>query len=172
MSTGLVIKGNPRILRIIAFAMLAVSMVLIVLGIYFYMEKDKLLKAEYTLIKCKITKINEYERGEVELTLADVNGNYPPFPYYIHYDASESDLEDIEYKVGQVREVYYHKKDPAKTEIKSFIDNYETGFILLMIGIVFLIDFPILLLVSSFSRKQQNQAQSQNFGIKGSVISQ
>ena len=163
-------KGNPKRLKYIAFLMLAVSLVLIILGVYFYMEKDKELKADYTLIKCKITKINEYERGEVELTLDEVNGNYPPFPYYIHYDASESDLEDIEYKVGQVREVYYHKKDRSKTEIKSFIDNYEASFILLMIGLVFFIDFPIMLFVSAMQK--QKLSPETNYGIKGSVISE
>jgi hypothetical protein len=163
-------KGNPQILKILAFGMLLVASALIILGVYFYMEKDKQLKSEYTLIKCKITKINEYEPGEVELTLAEVNGNYPPFPYYVHYDASESDLEDIEYKVNQVQEVYYHKKDPAKTEIKSFIDNYETSFILLIIGIVFFIDFPIMLAVSAMQKKKLSPET--NYGFKESVISE
>jgi hypothetical protein len=134
------------------------------------MQKDKELKADYTLIKCKITKLNEFERGEVELTLADVSGNHPPFPYYIHYDASESDLEDIEYKVGQIREVYYHKKDKSKTEMKSFIDNYETSFIMLIIGIVFLIDFPIMLVVAAMQKSRQSPEAT--YGIKGSVISE
>lgn len=163
-------KGNPAILKFIAFAMLAVSMALIGLGVYFYMDKDKELKSDYTLIKCKITKINEYERGEVELTLTEVNGNYPSFPYYIHYDASESDLEDIEYKLNEIREVYYHKKDPTKTEIKSFIDNYEGAFICLIIGVIFIIDFPILLMVSMMQKKKQQPGA--DYGIKGTVISE
>jgi hypothetical protein len=172
MANGLVIKGNPKILRFIAFAMLAVSMVLIVLGIYYYMEKDKRLKAEYKLIKCKITKIEEISRGDVELTLLDISGTYPPFKYYVSYDPSEDELEDIDYRLNEIREVYYYPKDPSKSEMKFFIENYETGFILLIIGIVFLIDFPILLLVSSFGRKQKNEAQSQHYGIKDSVISE
>ena len=163
-------KANPKRLKLIAFVMLAASLVLIILGVYFYMEKDKELKSDYTLIKCKITKLNEYERGEVELTLAEVNGNYPPFPYYIHYDASESDLEDIEYKVGQVREVYYHKKDRTKTEMKSFIDNYETSFIMLIIGLILFIDFPIMLVVAAMQKSKQSPEAS--YGIKGSVISE
>lgn len=166
---NIVIKSNPNRLRFMAFAMLALSAVLIVLGVYFYIEKDKRLKSEYTLVKCKIIKIDEYERGEVEMTLREINGIYPSFKYYESYDPSE---EELDYKLNEIHEVYYYPKDPSKSEIKFFIENYDTAFILFMIGLVFFIDFPIMLFVANVKRKQKNQSQSQHFGIKGSVISE
>ena len=159
---------NLKILRYVAFGMLSVSIVLIVLGVYFYIDKEKELK-EYKLIKCKIIKIDEPVRGEAELTFREVNRNYPPFKYFVHYDASEDELD---YKINEIYEVYYNEKDTSKNEIKDFFNNYETGFLLIIVGFVFMLDFPILLLVININRKKLAKSGAGNYGIKDSVISE
>jgi hypothetical protein len=87
----------------------------------------------------------------------------------VSYDASESDLE---YKLNEIYDVYYYEKDPSKSEVKDFLTNYQTAFIMLVIGIVFLIDFPILLFVTSRLKKIRTQNRSEHYGIKDSVISE
>jgi len=159
---------NLNILKLVAFGMLSASIVLIVLGVYMYTQREKELK-EYKLIKCKIIKIDEPVRGNVELTFRDLNGSYPPFKYFVYYDASEGELE---YKLNEILEVYYYEKDVSKSEIKDFINNYETPFIMLVIGFVFLIDFPIMFFVISINKKKLSRSPSQNYGIKDSVISE
>jgi len=146
---------NPKILKYVAFLMLFASMVLIVLGVYFYMKEDAFLK-ECTLITCKITEIEEKRLGRATLTLKEVNGNYPPFKYYITYDASEDELG---YEEGEIVDVYYYKQDISRSEIKDFFTNHLTSFILIIIGFVFMIDFPIMLFVAGIARKKQQNAQ-------------
>jgi hypothetical protein len=149
---------NPNILRYVAFFMLFASMVLIVLGVYFYMKEDAFLK-ECHLITCRITNIEEKRVGRATLTFKEVNGNYPPFTYFISYDASEDDLG---YEEGDIVEVYYYKQDVSKSEIKDFFINHLTSFILIIIGFVFMIDFPILLFVAGIAKKKQQNAQPIN----------
>lgn len=161
-------RNNINIFRFIAFGMAALSAVLIVLGVYFYVEKDKRLK-EYRLIKCKIIRIDEPDRGDVEITFSDLSGTYRPFVYYDHYDPSEDELE---YKVDEIYDVYYYPKDTGKSEKKDFIENYETAFILLIIGAAFLLDFPVMLFVANMRKKMQVKSQSDFYGIKDSVISE
>ncbi len=156
------------VLKYTAFGMLFASMILIILGIYFYMEKDKELKT-YKLIKCKIIRIDEPTRGDAVLTFKDINGNYPAFKYKVHYDASE---ENLDYELNEICEVYYNDKDVSKSEIKDFVNNYEAGFFLIVIGFVFLLDFPIMLFVISVNKKRQNTATPSQYGIKGSVMSE
>lgn len=157
---------RQNILKVIPFGMLAVSALLIILGVYFYTKENSFLK-ECKLITCKIINIEEERRGDAYLTFREVNGNYPPFKYNVTYDASESDLE---YQLNEIYEVYYYPKDVSKSEINDFFINHITSFVLLIIGITFIIDFPIMLFVFSKVRKQQ-QAKQQ-FGIKDTVISQ
>jgi hypothetical protein len=159
-------QGNPNILRYIAYFMLLASCVLIVLGVYFYQKEDKFL-SECKLLKCRITNIEEKLRGHAIITFKEVNGNYPPFGYIIDYDASESDLS---YKVNEIHEIYYYEKDVSKSEIKGFFENHSTSFILIIIGFAFMLDFPILLLVTSRIKKQREA--NQQFGIKDTVISE
>jgi len=159
-------KGNPQIFKFLAFGMLLVSAGLIVAGVYFYVDKDKQLE-QYKLIKCKIIKIDEPIRGKAELTFKDVSGLYPPFIYVENYDASEDELD---YKVNEIHEVYYHPKDPNRSEIKNLLENYETAFIFFMIALVFIIDFPVLLFVSALQKKKQSPENT--YGFKESVISE
>jgi hypothetical protein len=155
-------------LRYYAFALLALSSALIILSVYFYIEKNNRLE-KYKLIKCKIIKIEEPSRGDVQLTFRDLSGNYPAFKYYDSYDPSEDELE---YKLNEIYEVYYFEKDTGKSEIKDFAVNYETALILFIIGFVFFIDFPIMLFVSKFAKKRRQQGSSEHYGIKDSVISE
>jgi hypothetical protein len=159
-------RSNPNILKYIAYGMLAVSFVLIVLGVYFYQKEDKFL-SECRLITCKIIQIDEPVKGEAVLIFKDINGNAPPFKYDAHYDETESDLA---FKQGETYEVYYYAKDPSRSEIKGFFENHGTSFILIIIGFSCLIDFPILLMVSGKAEKQRKQKQQ--MGITGSVISE
>ena len=159
---------NLNILKYVAFAMLAASIALITIGVYFYIEKNKQL-AEYKLIKCKIINIDEPERGNAELTFRDLSSRYPPFRYSVYYDESEHELD---YKLNEIYEVYYNEKDVKKSEIKDFLINYETAFILLIIGIAFLIDVPILLFVTYLRKKKFTESSSEHYGIKDSVISE
>lgn len=130
-------QNAPNILKYIAFGMLSVSVVLVVLGVYFYQKEDAFLK-ECNLITCKITKIEEKRLGKAYVTFSDVNGNNKPFVYYAEYDASESDLS---YNEGEVHEVYYYSKDPAQSQVKGFFENHMTSFILLIVGFAFMLDF-------------------------------
>lgn len=159
---------NLKILKYVAFIMLTSSVFLIVLGVYFYTEKEKELKT-YILIKCKITQIDEPVRGDAVLTMRDMNGTYPPFKYNVHYDASESSLE---YEASEIYEVYYNPKDVSKSEIKDFFNNYETGFIMLIIGFVFLMDFPIMLFVINQRKKRTVKSSVSYNDLKDSVISE
>lgn len=148
--------------------MLISSMILISLGVYYYTEKNKFLD-KCRLIKCKIIKIDEMTLGEPVLTFREVNGSYPPFNYNVSYDPSE---EELDYKLNEVYEVYYYNKDVNKSEIKSFMVNYETSFILFMIGIAFFIDFPIMLFVSRLQAKRVSQSAESTYGIKDNVMSE
>ena len=159
-------QNAPNILKYVAFAMLFVSVILVILGVYFYQKEDAFLN-ECNLIKCKITSIEEKRLGKAYITFTEVNGNYKPFVHYVEYDASESDLG---YNEGEVHEVYYYSKDPAQSQVKGFFENHLTSFILLLVGFAFMLDFPILLLVVSKVKKQK-MAQNQ-FGIKDEVISE
>lgn len=159
-------RDASKLLRYIAFAMLFVSVILVILGVYYYQKEDAFLKECY-LIKCKVTSIEEKRLGKAYITFTDVNGNYKPFVYYVEYDASESDLG---YNEGEVHEVYYYSKDPTQSQVKGFFENHLTSFILLIVGFAFMLDFPILLLVVSKVKKQK-MAQNQ-FGIKDEVISE
>lgn len=159
-------QNAPNILKYIAFGMLSVSVVLVILGVYFYQKEDAFLK-ECNLITCKITKIEEKRLGKAYVSFSEVNGNYKPFVYYVEYDASESDLS---YNEGEVHEVYYYSKDPAQSQVKGFFENHLTSFILLIVGFAFMLDFPILLMVVAKTKKQR-MAQQQ-YGIKDEVISE
>jgi hypothetical protein len=157
---------KQNILKFIAFGMLAVSALLIILGVYFYTKENAFLK-ECKLIICRITEIEEKRRGDAYLTFREVNGNYPPFKYNVTYDASESDLD---YHVNETYEIYYYQKDVSKSEINDFFINHITSFVLLIIGVTFIIDFPIMLFV--FSRVKKQQMAKQQFGIKEEVVSE
>ena len=159
-------NSNPKILKKIAVVMLCVSFGLIIAGVYFYQKEDKFLN-QCRLLICKVTEIEEKRFGKAYVTFADVNGKVPPFKYYVEYDASESELG---FNENEIHEIYYYEKDPAQSQVKSFFENHLTSFILIIIGVVFIIDFPILLMVSSKTQKQQ-LAKSQ-YGIKDEVISE
>jgi hypothetical protein len=152
--------------------MLTAAVVLITVGVYYYTEENKFLD-KCRLITCKITEITESTRGDAILTFREVNGNYPPFKYNVHYDASEDDLD---YQVNEIHEVYYYEKDVSKSEIKSLMINHETSFILFMIGIVCFIDFPTMLFVSSLQKKKILTKQSAEIGLseteRKSIISE
>ena len=96
-----------------------------------------------------------------------MNGNYKPFLHLVEYDSSD---EELGYNEGEVHEVYYYSKDPAQSQVKGFFENHLTSFILLITGFAFMLDFPILLLVVSKTKKQR-MAQQQ-YGIKDEVISE
>ena len=159
-------RNAQQILKYIAFGMLSVSVVLVILGVYYYQKEDAFLK-ECTLITCKITSIEEKRLGKAYITFAEVNGNYKPFLHLVEYDASD---EELGYNEGEVHEVYYYSKDPAQSQVKGFFENHLTSFILLITGFAFMLDFPILLLVVSKTKKQR-MAQQQ-YGIKDEVISE
>lgn len=159
-------QNAPKLLKFIAFVMLSASVVLIILGVYFYQKEDAFLN-ECTLIKCKITSIEEKRLGKAYVTFSEVNGNYKPFVYYVEYDASESDLG---YNEGEVHEVYYYSKDPEQSQVKGFFENHLTSFILLIVGFAFMLDFPILLMVVAKTKKQR--LAKQQYGIKDEVISE
>jgi hypothetical protein len=158
--------SNPNILRYIAFFMIFVSMVLVVLGVYFYMQEDAFLK-ECKLITCKITNIEEKRFGEPVITFTEVNGNYPPFTMLKEYDPSD---EKLEYREGETYEVYYYEKDKSRSEVKGFFENHLTSFILIVMGFAFMIDFPILLMVSNKAKKQRQEKLQ--YGIKEDVVSE
>ena len=157
---------SPVILKYIAFFMLTASMVLVVLGVYYYQKEDKFLN-ECKLITCKITSIEEKRLGKPVLTFTEVNGNYKPFTLIIEYDPSD---EELGYNENEVVEVYYYDKDISRSEVKGFFNNHLTSFILLIVGFAMMMDFPILLLVSSKTRKQQ--LAKQQLGIKDEVVSE
>ncbi len=152
--------------------MLTVSMVLVTTGVYFYIEENKFLD-KCRLITCKITDITEPTRGDAILTFREVNGNYRPFNYNVHYDASEDDLD---YEINEIHEVYYYEKDVSKSEIKSLMINHETSFILFMIGIVCFIDFPTMLFVAGLQKRKILTKQSAEIGLseteRKSIISE
>ncbi len=155
-----------NILRFVAFGMLAVSVLLVILGVYFYTKESAFLK-ECKLITCRITKIDEEKRGDANLTFREINGNYPPFTYNVTYDASESDLD---YHINETYEVYYYQKEVSRSEIKDFFINHITSFILVVVGFAFMLDFPIMLFV--ISRVRNQQLSKQQFGIKDEVVSE
>ncbi len=155
---------SPVILKYIAFFMLTASMVLVILGVYFYQKEDKFLN-ECKLITCKITSIEEKRLGKPVLTFTEVNGNYKPFTLVIEYDPSD---EELGYNENEIVEVYLYEKDIPKSEIKGFFNNHLTSFILLIVGFALMMDFPILLMVSAKTRKQQ--LAKQQYGIKDEVI--
>jgi hypothetical protein len=160
------------LLKSIAYFMLTAAVVLITVGVYYYTEENKFLD-KCRLITCKITEITESTRGDAILTFREVNGNYPPFKYNVHYDASEDDLD---YQVNEIHEVYYYEKDVSKSEIKSLMINHETSFILFMIGIVCFIDFPTMLFVAGLQKKKILTKQSAEIGLseteRKSIISE
>lgn len=156
---------SPVILKYIAFFMLIASMVLVILGVYFYQKEDKFLN-ECKLITCKITSIEEKRLGKPVLTFTEVNGNYKPFTLVIEYDPSD---EELGYNENEIVEVYLYEKDIQQSEIKGFFNNHLTSFILLIVGFALMMDFPILLMVSAKTRKQQ--LAKQQYGIKDEVIS-
>jgi len=159
-------QNAPKVLKYIAFAMLFASVVLIILGVYFYQKEDAFLE-ECTLITCKVTSIEEKRYGKAYVTLTEVKGNYKPWVHYVEYDPSD---EELGFEEGEIREVYYYTKDPTQSQVKGFFDNHLTSFIMLMIGFAFMLDFPILLFVVARTKKQR-MAQNQ-FGIKDEVISE
>jgi hypothetical protein len=159
-------KRNPKILKYIAFFMLSVSVVLIILGVYFYQKEDKFLN-ECKLITCKVTNIEEKRFGKAYVTFTELNGNYKPFVHYVEYDPSESELG---FNEGEIHEVYYYPKDVNQSQVKGFFENHLTSFILLIIGFAFMLDFPILLLV--FSKTQKMKMEKSQFGIKDEVVSE
>lgn len=159
-------NNAPQVLKYVAFGMLSVSVVLVILGVYFYQKEDAFLN-ECKLITCKVTLIEEKKLGKAYVTFSEVNGNYKPFVYYVEYDASESDLS---YNEGEVHEVYYYSKDPAQSQVKGFFENHMTSFILLIVGFAFMLDFPIMLMVVSKTKKQR--MVQQQYGIKDEVISE
>ena len=163
---------NTVILKSIAYFMLLVAMVLISAGVYFYTDENKFLD-KCRLISCRITDITEPTRGDAILTFREVNGNYSPFKYNVHYDASEDDLD---YKVNEIHEVYYYEKDVSKSEIKDLMINHETSFILFMIGIVCFIDFPTMLFVAGLQKKKIQSTQPAQVGLseadRKSIISE
>lgn len=159
-------NNNVKLLRIIGVCMLGVSCVLIVLGVYFYQQEDKFLNS-CKLITCKITNIEEKRLGKPNVTFTEVNGNYKPFTLVLEYDPSD---EELGYNENDIVEVYYFEKDIVKSEIKDSFNNHITSFILLIIGFTFMLDFPILFLVTSKIKKRR-QVQQQ-YGIKDTVISE
>lgn len=146
--------------------MLGVSCILIVLGVYFYQQEDKFLNS-CKLITCKITGIEEKRLGKPKVTFTEVNGNYKPFTLLMEYDPAD---EELGYNENDVVEVYYYEPDITKSEIKDSFNNHITSFILLIIGFVFMLDFPILFLVTGKIKKRQQEKQQ--YGIKDSVISE
>lgn len=159
-------QGNPLALRYIAYFMLFASVIMVILGVYFYQNEDKFLN-ECKLIKCKVTSIEEKRRGKPIVTFTEVNGNYKPFTMLIEYDPSD---EDFNYVEGEIYEVYYYEKDVSKSEVKDLFNNHITSFILLILGFTFMLDFPILLLVTNKIKKRQQEKQQH--GITGTVISE
>jgi len=162
------VKQNnaPQILRYIAFFMLSASVILVILGVYYYQKEDKFL-AECKLITCKITSIEEKRLGKPLVTFTEVNGNYKPFTMMMEYDPSD---EELGYNEGETHEVYYYAKDISQSQVKGFFENHLTSFILLIIGFTFMLDFPILLMVSSKTMKQRREKEQ--FGIKDDVVSE
>lgn len=158
--------GNPKILKYIAFFMLSASVVLVILGVYYYQKEDKFLN-ECRLITCKVTEIEEKRYGKAYVTFTEVNGNYKPFKYFVDYDPSD---EELGFNENEIHEVYYYEKDTSRSQVKGFFENHLTSFILLIVGFAFMMDFPILLMVSSKTQKQQ--LAKQQYGIKDEVISE
>lgn len=146
--------------------MLLASVILVILGVYFYQKEDAFLN-QCKLIKCKITSIEEKRFGKANITFKEVNGNYPAFQYYVEYDPSD---EELGYNENEIHEVYYFEKDNSRSEVKGFFENHLTSFIFIIIGFSFMLDFPILLMVSSKTKKQQ--LAKQQYGIKDEVISE
>ncbi len=64
----------------------------------------------------------------------------------------------------------YYAKDISQSQVKGFFENHLTSFVLLIIGFTFMLDFPILLMVSSKTMKQRRQKEQ--FGIKDDVVSE
>jgi hypothetical protein len=159
-------SNAPRLLRYIAFFMLAASVILVILGVYYYQKEDKFL-AECKLITCKITNIEEKRLGKPLVTFTEVNGNYKPFTMMMEYDPSD---EELGYNEGETHEVYFYEKDISQSQVKGFFENHLTSFILLIVGFTFMLDFPILLMVTSKITKQRREKEQ--FGIKDDVISE
>ncbi len=159
-------NNAPKLLKFIAIGMLSASVILVILGVYFYQKEDAYLK-QCQLITCKVTKIEEKRFGKAYVEFTEVNGNYKPFMYYVEYDPSD---EELGYNEGETHEVYYNPADTSKSEPKDFFINHLTSFILLIVGFSFMLDFPILLMVSSKTRKRQ--IEKSQYGIKDEVISE
>jgi len=159
---------NIAILKKVAFVMLAVSMILIAVGIYQYTEKNKFLN-NCKLIKCKVVNIDETTYGEPVYTFRDLNGTYSNITIAESYDTDEGEPD---YKLNEIYEVYYYAKNPSLSEVKDFMSNYETAFIFFVIGIVFMIDFPVLLFVANLQKKRLINNLTLTYGIKDNVISE
>ena len=158
---------NIAVLKMVAFIMLTASMVLIAIGVYQYSDKNIFLD-DCKLVKCKVTNIEEKRKGEPVYTFKDLSGNIQPFTINESYDTEDGEAD---YKVNEIYEVYYYAKDPARSEVKDFMNNYDTAFIFFVIGIVFMIDFPVLLFVVSLQKKRLMKNQTTAYGIKDDVIS-
>lgn len=157
-------RSNPEILKYIAYGMVCAAVVLIALGVYFYQQEDKFLNS-CKLITTKITNIEEKRLGKPIVTFEDQSGKYPPLKMLMEYDHSD---EEFNHKEGDINEMYYYETDPAQSKLKGFFENHFTSFILIMIGVVFMMDFPILLMVSNKAVKKQST--SAQYGIKDDVI--
>jgi hypothetical protein len=157
-----------KILKSIAYAMLSVGIILVIIGVYKYTEKDKFL-AQCKILKCKVIKVEEPSRGEVIFTFRDLAGTYPAFTYEDTYD---TDGGKPEFKEGDITDVYYYAKDTKLSEPKDFFINYITPFILIVIGFAFFIDFPMMMFVVSLQKKKMQKNQTTTYGIKDSVISE
>ncbi len=158
--------NSPKILKYIAGVLLLASVIMVILGVYFYQKEDNFLK-QCNLIACKVTNIEEKPRGKAYVEFTEVNGNYKPFIYYTEYDANEDELG---YILGETYEVYYYAADTSKSEPRDFFINHITSFILLIVGFSCMLDFPVLLMVSAKTRKKQ--LPSLQFGIKDEVVSE
>ncbi len=159
-------NNAPVVLKYVAIGLLCASVVLVILGVYFYQKEDDFLK-QCRLITCKVTGIEEKRLGKAYIEFTEVNGNYKPFKYYEEYDASESELS---FKEGETYEIYYYAADISKSEPKNFFINHITSFVLLIIGFSFMLDAPIMFFVVARTKKQQ--LAKQQFGIKDEVVSE
>lgn len=159
-------NNAPKLLKFIAIGMLSASVILVILGVYFYQKEDAFLK-QCKLITCKVTGIEEKRLGKAYIEFTEVNGNYKPFKYYEEYDASEDELS---FKEGETYEIYYYSADISRSEPKDFFINHITSFILLIVGFSFMLDAPVMFFVVARTKKQQ--LAKQQYGIKDEVISE
>jgi uncharacterized protein DUF3592 len=159
---------NLAILKIAAFVMLTVSMLLIAVGVYEYFDKNKFL-GSCKVIKCKVVNMDEPVRGQPIYQFTDLSGTYRDFYIAESYDTDDGEPD---YKVNETYEVYYYPKDTGRSEVKDFMNNYETAFIFFIIGIVFMIDFPVLLFVVNLQKKKLKKSREEAYGFKENVISE